>query len=233
MGQYHIIANLDKKEFIRPHPLGDGAKLLEWGSEGGVMDALRLLLAAACKGGGRGGGDPNSNDPLIGSWAGDRIAIVGDYTEDSDLDTEGLGCKASEIYDLCSGAEDGEKNGWTNLVPRMKPILEQVFEMIYYGSGWCQKGSLWDLTEIKSTHRVGDERVADGPDGKLYKVSDILVALKAKLAKDGDQRRHDSPKYTLAELKVKPTPREVLEAPFKARMEAMLAPAKTPKAAKK
>ena len=29
MGQYHYTVNLSKKEFINPHKLGDGLKLLE------------------------------------------------------------------------------------------------------------------------------------------------------------------------------------------------------------
>ena len=29
MGQYHYTVNLDKKEYLVPHKLGDGLKLLE------------------------------------------------------------------------------------------------------------------------------------------------------------------------------------------------------------
>ena len=79
MGQYHITVNLDKREFINPHLLGDGLKLWEFGSsgDGGVMMALSMLLACS---NGRGGGDyPDHNEDVIGRWAGDRIAIVGDY----------------------------------------------------------------------------------------------------------------------------------------------------------
>ena len=31
MGQYYVIANLDKKEFLNPHKFGDGVKLMEFG----------------------------------------------------------------------------------------------------------------------------------------------------------------------------------------------------------
>jgi len=38
----------------------------------------------------------------IGRWAGDPVALVGDYAEDSDLPPE---FQASRIYDLCSTEE--------------------------------------------------------------------------------------------------------------------------------
>lgn len=79
MGQYYYIVNLDKREFLHAHKFGDGLKLREFGaSGGGTMYALALLLA---DGNGRGGGDFPSKSPLIGSWAGDRIVIAGDYAD--------------------------------------------------------------------------------------------------------------------------------------------------------
>ena len=79
MGQYYLIINLDKKQFIHPHKFGDGLKLLEFGASGeGTMTGLAILLA---DGNNRGGGDLRSNDPIIGSWAGDRIVIAGDYAD--------------------------------------------------------------------------------------------------------------------------------------------------------
>ena len=31
MGQYYLIANIDKKEYIHPHKFDDGMKLMEFG----------------------------------------------------------------------------------------------------------------------------------------------------------------------------------------------------------
>ena len=54
MGQYYIIINRDKKQFVHPHRFGDGLKLLEFGcSATGTLTALAVLLAS---GNGRGGG---------------------------------------------------------------------------------------------------------------------------------------------------------------------------------
>jgi hypothetical protein len=55
MGQYHLVVNLDRKEFIHPHRFGDGLKLLEFGcSADGTLTGLAILLACS---NGRGGGD--------------------------------------------------------------------------------------------------------------------------------------------------------------------------------
>jgi hypothetical protein len=79
VGQYYYVINLDKCEYLHPHKFGDGLKLLEFGcSTPGTLTALAVLLA---DGNGRGGGDLNSTHPLIGSWAGDRIIVAGDYAD--------------------------------------------------------------------------------------------------------------------------------------------------------
>src|ERR1700687_4252781 len=77
MGQYYCVVNLNKRQYLNPHKFGDGMKLLEFGSSGeGTMCGLAILLAS---GNNRGGGDLHSDHPIIGSWAGDRIVIAGDY----------------------------------------------------------------------------------------------------------------------------------------------------------
>lgn len=80
MGQYYLIVNLDKKQFLHPHKCGDGLKLLEFASSAnGTLTALAILLA---DGNNRGGGDLHSEHPIIGTWAGDRIVIAGDYADE-------------------------------------------------------------------------------------------------------------------------------------------------------
>lgn len=78
MGQYHILANLDTKEFVR---LG-GAKQYEHTFYNGDLAHAMYLLTMTSPG--RGGGDWVVT-PMSGRWAGDRVVILGDYTEDSDL----------------------------------------------------------------------------------------------------------------------------------------------------
>jgi hypothetical protein len=81
MGQYHKVYNIDKKVMINAHGINNGLKLVEQiGHDHSTSTALFLLLANS---NGRGGGDVEDHY-LIGSWAGDRIVIQGDYSEPSD-----------------------------------------------------------------------------------------------------------------------------------------------------
>jgi hypothetical protein len=76
MGQYFAIYNLDKQQMINPGRWGDGLRLREFGSSScGVLLALAALLAHGNEYGGI-----RSRHEMIGAWAGDRIAIIGDYT---------------------------------------------------------------------------------------------------------------------------------------------------------
>lgn len=102
MGQYHLPVNLTKREFIHPHKLGCGLKLWEQaGTDLGTGSALIMLCACS---NGRGGGDfADEHENVIGRWAGDRIAWVGDYAEYDDLPH---GYNADLIYSLCR--EDSE-----------------------------------------------------------------------------------------------------------------------------
>ena len=77
MGQYYLVANLDKKEYLSPHRIDSGAKAREWLYSGNLTRLLGILLI---DGDGRGGGDVNI--ALSGRWAKDRIVISGDYADD-------------------------------------------------------------------------------------------------------------------------------------------------------
>jgi hypothetical protein len=80
MGQYYKIVNVKKREYLNPHMFGEGLKLLEFGmSAGGTLTALAVLLS---NGNGRGGGDLHSENPIVGSWAGDPIVVAGDYGDE-------------------------------------------------------------------------------------------------------------------------------------------------------
>ncbi len=83
MGQYYLIVNPIKRQFLNPHKFGCGLKLMEFSqSEYGPQQALTILLA---NGNGRGGGDletrgmTDEEKAVIGSWAGDPVIVAGDY----------------------------------------------------------------------------------------------------------------------------------------------------------
>lgn len=65
MGQYYVIANTDKKEFLCPYKFDNGAKLMEWSYiKNKMCKALFYLL----------------ND----RWKGDHVYVVGDYAAPDD-----------------------------------------------------------------------------------------------------------------------------------------------------
>ena len=72
-----VAANLDRSEVLDPSGFGDSRDLVlaaALGGHGGVPTALAAVLAASNRGGSRGGADLRSWHPLVGSWAGNRIA---------------------------------------------------------------------------------------------------------------------------------------------------------------
>jgi hypothetical protein len=159
MGQYWFAVNLDKKEFVNPHQLGAGLKLWEQlANHPGTGAALVILCAAMPEP--RGGGDLDLNEnwhgpertfpkynispaPMpddyqtvarrtIGRWAGDRIALVGDYAEDGDLAPEH---KASTLYGRCD--YDGDGNGdITDISLDVARVIEHELHGRYEGAGW-------------------------------------------------------------------------------------------------
>ncbi len=132
MGQYWKVINLTKREYILAHELGCGLKLWEQlVNRPGTAQALVILLAAMPVA--RGGGDLEEDD-VVGRWAGDRIALVGDYAEKGDLaqsgESESRSVFADTLYDLCGEPEEGEEPPepvYTNISHLVRPVLEREF----------------------------------------------------------------------------------------------------------
>lgn len=166
MGQYWKPVNLDKREFVNPHKLGSGLKLWEQLANAPGVGAALTVLTAACQER-RGGGDfdieenwhgperkapgehnlspgpmPDSYPEIakrtIGRWAGDRIAIVGDYAEDGDLPNSPV--PASEIYGLCHSPEYGDFDGkgepFKDISDDVCRVIEHELNGKFEGDGW-------------------------------------------------------------------------------------------------
>lgn len=126
MGQYHFLANLDKGEIVHPHGLGLGLKQYEHtGCEGSLADAMYLLVMTSPA---RGGGDWADSD-LSGRWVGDRVVILGDYTDDTDLLTEP---NAGELYKHLS--ENGK-----DITAGVAEALGRVWNFTVEGTGWATR----------------------------------------------------------------------------------------------
>lgn len=175
MGQYYIIANIDRREFIEPHTFCDGAELLEFGdSAGGTMCGLAILLA---DGNGRGGGDLMTESKVAGSWKGDRIVIAGDYADPDNFMSDDLKKETYEWflnYHIThnTNKEDAEKYARSNTT-------------IYHA---CHCGLLKDISDdvIRT--------MADDPDLKAnlrekynndYQLRKIKAATRRKLGLTG------------------------------------------------
>ena len=87
MGQYYVIANFDKQEFLHPHKWENGMKLTEFSYFGNYLSTALLNL-------------------MKGRWSGDRVYVVGDY---ADLSNQGENWY-STAKALCQelGVHDGE-----------------------------------------------------------------------------------------------------------------------------
>jgi len=128
MGQYHYLVNLTKRQYVHPHRVGNGFKLREQvGWDYSTSTVLVMLLAASNKGGARGGGDFNSKHPLIGDWAGDRIAFIGDYAEATDI---------PDFDATTFRGEDGEPIGFTDISDEVATMMEDALSIKYSGDGW-------------------------------------------------------------------------------------------------
>jgi hypothetical protein len=203
MGQYHYCVNLSKQQFLHPHIFGQGLKLLEMqgGGPGGINDALMMLLAVSS---GRGGGDFQSEDPLIGSWGGDRIAFIGDYAEASDLLPED---HAESIYARC-GNPDGpaaaEFGAFKDISERLIALMEREYEIVYWGEGWRQRAELNELIAgWQHSHGHGDRTAVI--NGAAYAMSDVLAKTRTWLAKHPDFRmKAETAKLTAAQLELTP-----------------------------
>lgn len=94
MGQYHVVVNLSKKEYLYPRKFNDGIKLMEFaGGSLGIMTALGWLLG---------------ND-----WNGDHVTIVGDYGESEDhnpdfLKTLNIKLGHTNLYHIVTASYGGE-----------------------------------------------------------------------------------------------------------------------------
>jgi hypothetical protein len=125
MGQYHILVNLDKHEWVSPHGLGLGAKQYEHTAcEGSLSDAMYLLSMSSPA---NGGGDLRMVEGINGRWCGDRIVIVGDYTQE----IPGYERDGSNLYELAMAT-------FVNLTDDVRRAFEVIYDLAYeeksYGS---------------------------------------------------------------------------------------------------
>jgi hypothetical protein len=121
VGQYHILVNIDKQEWVDPHGLGLGSKQWEGqvGSEGSLADAMYVLTMTSPD---SGGGDLPFTD-ISGRWCGDRVLIVGDYTKPDAV--QGF-VGADAIYQLATQSPD-----YKNITGEVRDAFTKIYEMVF------------------------------------------------------------------------------------------------------
>jgi len=124
MGQYHILANIDKKEKVEPYGIGLGLKQWEHLGEfnGTLADAMYILVMTSPA---RGGGDLPRTE-ISGRWAGDRVVILGDYTEENDI--RGV-AQAQGLYREAD-------NNYADITHLVADAFEKVFQV--------KRNNLWN-----------------------------------------------------------------------------------------
>jgi len=140
MGQYYVLCNLDSKQFVNLQKLGSGLKLWEV-SMSNVPRILPYLLRETDS---SGGGDPrvrlsrddfrdDSGDvdvdsmleaerqqtqetyQMMGSWSGDRVVFLGDYSE---MESEDYDTLYQEIHN---------DDSWTDV---SRQVAQEVSEFL-------------------------------------------------------------------------------------------------------
>jgi len=130
MGQYHKFVNFTKKEFVNPHVLGNGLKLLEQiGWDYAFSHSMHFLLA---KCDGRGGGDYHNKSELVGSWGGDRVSLVGDYAEREDFPF----LSDEEYNEMMNSVWKEGLSDYKDISNDVAKEMEEIFEIEYTGDGW-------------------------------------------------------------------------------------------------
>lgn len=130
MGQYHLLVNSDKKEYVNPRDLGLGAKQLEHIGFIGDLPLVQYLLTICSVN--RGFGDislTDENEAILGRWAGDRVFILGDYTQVGDIPK----VRSAHLFWLRIHAIDSE---WVNISKLVQVALDsnedlKMLESIY------------------------------------------------------------------------------------------------------
>lgn len=142
MGQYHMLINVDRKELVYPHDIGLGLKQWEhagYGGAGTLADAMYILTMTSPN---RGGGDFEWT-AISGRWVGDRVMVVGDYTEDEDIPDSveithnGQIVRGSDLYWYAQEEYD-------NISGQVAVALETIFDFQIKDSesGWKDRVSV-------------------------------------------------------------------------------------------
>lgn len=188
MGQYWFPVNITKREFVDPRRLASGLKLWEQLANHPGSGAALLILCAAMpepRGGGDFDLDKNWHGPerteehhatpgpmpdtypviakrTIGRWAGDRIALAGDYAQDGDLVDAPI--PASSIYGHCVNGS------WTDISDDVCRVIEHELCGQFLGDSvreWVDRSAVGGLEPDAARQSAADNVSSNDVDSAL------------------------------------------------------------------
>jgi hypothetical protein len=127
MGQYFYLVNLDKKQWVHPHEIGNGLKMGEQTDWQYSTEAVAKLLL----------GEPAEADPLIGAWRGDAaVGFVGDggsvfTVEDMPVSKRLESLAGEEFQNRVRELPD-----WQNISADARRMMSSLYGIRYEGGGW-------------------------------------------------------------------------------------------------
>ncbi len=134
MGQYYMLVNLDKKQSMDPHAgmfqrgtqisfskYTSGAKMADHLCNVGVKPLLALALISV-------NSIKDSPNPLWGSWAGDRVVLIGDYSDDlpeflTEAEVSELQFRGGNLYKQSYGEMAADSAAWFRGEDRLEDFV--------------------------------------------------------------------------------------------------------------
>lgn len=170
MGQYHLLVNFDKKEFVTPRGLGLPNKQLEHTAvpAGGLDTALYVLMSCSPH---RGGGDysPVDGTRVLGRWVGDTVTVLGDYTEPGDI----------------PGRDDSIAFVW-NVCQHYAEMQEAGLDIGHYVNRWAKRRELDERSWADGGRRLADwEKTATPTGAQRARRAEIATGLREVLDRFG------------------------------------------------
>lgn len=145
MGQYHAIVNFDRRTGFDPHSVDSGIKLMELGHTPRSLAGLFVLLTD--------------------EWAGDKIAIVGDYAEKGDLPFKvkaATGIATEDIFSVVTSNKDykaagHDAHGWLPCGWLARKTMEESgFGTFHSEDRSWDSGKDWRFTENPNPTPMGE-----------------------------------------------------------------------------
>ncbi len=166
MGQYYLIVNTDKNEFIHPHSFEDGLKL---GEQHKSIHMLRILIGPRKNSKNKQwsyilDGKETIKIPYMfpGSWIGNKIVFAGEYNNNNLYNEviDNLNGKYTDIYDYLHITEVQDNYE-----------ISSFYGHSFYGIGRDCSATYYNIDKREFYEYIPDEERCSNDDKILYALS--------------------------------------------------------------